>query len=63
MDELNLHDKLRALLEELAAFRKGLEGPLAELIADQRRRSPFSYMMEPGPPAWPPGEHGQTGAK
>jgi hypothetical protein len=48
MDDLN--DHLRTLLEELAALRERLEGPLAALIADQRARSPFAYLMEPAPP-------------
>jgi hypothetical protein len=52
MDDPN--DHLRRLLEELAALRERLEGPLAALIADQRARSPFAYLMEPAPPAGPP---------
>ncbi len=47
----DLHDHLRSLLEELAALRERLEGPLAELIADQRARSPFAYLMEPAEPS------------
>ena len=55
----DLHDHLRTLLEELAALRERLEGPLAALIADQRARSPFAYLMEPAPPAGPsPGPGG-----
>ncbi|HEY2705521.1 MAG TPA: hypothetical protein VGL20_17705 [Candidatus Dormibacteraeota bacterium] len=54
----DLHDHLRNLLEELAALRERLEGPLAELIADQRARSPFAYLMEPAPPAGPGSDPG-----
>ncbi len=54
----DMHDHLRALLQELAALRERLEGPLNALIADHRARSPFAYLMEPAPPAGPPPEHG-----
>jgi hypothetical protein len=56
MDDLN--DHLTKLLEELAALRERLEGPLAALIADQRARSPFAYLMEPAPTAGPLHETG-----
>lgn len=58
--EEDLHEHLRALLKDLAAFRERLEGPLARLIEDQRARSPFAYMMEPAPPETPSSDQGGT---
>lgn len=54
----DMHDHLRKLLEELAALRERLEGPLNALIADHRARSPFAYLMEPAPPPGPSSEPG-----